>query len=187
MTLPIDTKILPRKPLGDFDTRVLREQVELASSNPSHDVCHEMACCLEELPLCAELAIRARGQMHVIAELMAIAFHAGRTYAFLETVALLSEPPDSPPPIRASHRYCHALRKRPPLSTFAHSAGYATLSEAELTALSRLTSQPDTTPVFGDGDHDSPDLLDPAYLSSFQKALDAEVERANQRLTETQP
>jgi hypothetical protein len=82
-----------------FNSTRLRLDLEQASALLLPDLEHELACCINELPMlseifyadkaeCEEWAIKGTNEGARTARLMAIAFEAGRSYAFDEEVEL---------------------------------------------------------------------------------------------------
>jgi hypothetical protein len=81
----------------EFNFTRLRIDLEQASALSQPDLEHELACCINELPMLSEIfyadkaecekwAINGTNEGARTARLMAIAFEAGRSYAFYEVV-----------------------------------------------------------------------------------------------------
>jgi hypothetical protein len=78
-----------RNQFADVDIKAFRQQLEHVSALELPDLTHEMICQLRELPLLTETLLSHRDRIDAAATLMAIAWEAGRRYAFIEAIAAI--------------------------------------------------------------------------------------------------
>ncbi len=103
MTTTIDFTQRVATPLGPVETSILRHELECACLDLNNDIAYEMICALEEFPILADFRLHLTSANLATAQVMAIAWEAGRRYGLLEAFSQVAGMIEHPDPLTRPH------------------------------------------------------------------------------------